>query len=643
MNGRSRSGTRWLIIATCALSIWAAGTAGADPAAGEDLTQLSLQDLANIEVTSVSKAAEGLNRAAASVYVITQEQIMRSGATSLMEALRLAPNLLVTQVSATDYVISARGFGGNPQSQNFSNKLLMLIDGRSVYTPLYSGIYSDAQDILLEDIDRIEVISGPGATLWGANAMNGVINVITRPSYLTQGSFVDAAAGSREQDLGARYGGRATGDLSYRVYGLGFHREAQWLADGSSAQDGWSKGQGGFRSDWSADENSVTLQGDVYRATEQQPMAVDGSIVGGNILSRYEHHTERTNLQIQAYFDQTQRFGPADGTGFVLHTYDLHFQQSIEAGANRIVWGGGERLNSYAISNAVELLFEPPERNLTLGDIFVQDTFSFTPALSLTAGIKVEDDPYWGWTPLPDIRMSWQANNRTVLWAAASKAIRSPTPFDDDVIEKIGTEVFLAANRSFRPETVMAYEAGSRVDAGAKLSISLTVFYNRYDDLRTIEPFSSTQFLPIYWGNLMQGDTYGVEGWANWQVTEWWRLSPGFTALHENLRFKAGASGILGIAQAADDPSSHADLNSSMNFGRRVSFDAAVRYVGALPDPALPHYFELNGRLAWRATDSVDLSINGLNLLHGRHYEFPSSQGGEAIGRNVMAEARWKF
>ena len=613
-------------------------------APSDDLSLLSLQELANTEVTSVSKAPEGLQRAPASIYVITHEDIMRSGATSLMEALRLAPNLLVTQVSTTDYTISARGFGGNPRAQNFSNKLLMLIDGRSVYTPLYSGIYSDAQDVLLEDVDRIEVISGPGATLWGANAMNGVINVITRPSYLTQGSFVDAAAGNQEQDLNVRYGGRSDGDLSYRAYGLGFHRAAEDLPDGGSAHDGWTKEQGGFRSDWSTDRDSATLQGDLYRAAEQELAGADGSIAGADVLSRYQRHTEHSELQVQAYFDQTQRFGPESGGGggFVLHTYDLEIQQSIQAGSfQRIVWGGGERLNRYAITNQAELLFEPERRNLALGDAFIQDTVSLAPTLNLTAGVKMEDDPYAGWTPLPDGRLSWQFGAHATLWAAASKAIRSPTPFDDDVIEKVGTVVFLTGNRLFRPEEVTAYESGTRLDLSSALSVSLAVFYNDYNDLRTIEP--SAGGLPLFWGNFMKGDTYGVEGWANWQVVDWWRLSPGFTLLREQLTFKPGASGLLGIAQAADDPSSHADVTSSMQLSRAVTFDATLRYVGALPDPALPHYVELNGRLGWRVADAVDLSINGLNLLHARHYEFASSQGGEVIVRSVMAEARWRF
>ncbi len=640
-----RGGRSTLLLAAACFTLAGPLAQGESATAGDDLARLSLEELSNVEVTSVSKAPETLARAPASIYVITHEDILQSGATSLMEALRLAPNLLVTQVGAADYTIAARGFGGNSQAQNFSNKLLMLIDGRSVYSPLFSGIYSDAQDILLEDVDRIEVISGPGATLWGANAMNGVINVITRPSYLTQGSFVDAAAGNQEQDLGVRYGGRFDGDASFRAYGLGFRRAAGDLPDGASAHDGWTKEQAGFRSDWSTDQNSATVQGDVYRSAEQEFGTADGSIAGANVLTRYQHRTERSDLQVQAYVDQTERFGPggSGGGGFVLHTFDLSIQQSIDAGSRqRIVWGGGERLNAYAITNTSQLLFEPERRDLTLGNVFLLDTVSLARNFHLTAGLKMEDDPFWGWTPLPNGRLSWEADARATLWAAASKAIRSPTPFDDDVIEKLGSVVQLTGNRLFRPEQVDAYEVGTRLTVSEVLSASFSVFYNDYADLRTIEETAGSG-LPLFWGNRMHGDTYGVEGWASWQLTPWWRLSPGFTVLCEQLRFDPGASGILGIAEAVDDPSSHADITSSMQLSRRLDLDAALRYVGALPDPTLPHYFELNGRLGWRVSPAVDVSINGLNLLHARHFELPVAQGGEAIGRSVMAEARWRF
>ncbi|HXJ37892.1 MAG TPA: TonB-dependent receptor [Bryobacteraceae bacterium] len=611
--------------------------------AADDLTRMSLADLAKVEVTSVSKDSEALQRAPAAIYVISHDDIARSGVTSVPEALRLAPNLLVTQTSSSAYIISARGFGGNPDAQNFSNKLLILIDGRSVYTPLYSGIYANTLDVMLEDVDRIEVISGVGATLWGANAMNGVINIITRSSYLTQGTFVNAGAGSRDQLAGARYGGRANGETTFRVYGFGFHRGAMELADGSSAEDGWSKGQGGFRADWTTEDDMVTVQGDFYRGTENQPDNSDAFLLGGNMVARYRHHGESSDLQAQVFIDQTEQSAPAGGVGFVVHTYDFELQQAIAAGTrNRIVWGGGERVYTYDITNSATLLFEPPNRALTLGNVFIQDTVAISNNLNLILGLKFEDDPFSGWTPLPDVRLSWGINDHATVWAAASRAIRSPTPFDTEVIEKLATTTFLAANPRFRPEEVRAYELGWRSQMSSISSITIAAFYNVYDDLRTVDPASATTLLPIYWGNSMRGDTYGIDAWGNWQVNDWWRLSPGVSWVRERLVFKPGAVALLGVEQAADDPSSHATLTSSMSFGHHLSFDASLRYVGALPGPAMPHYTELDARLGWQAGSTVELSLHGANLLHSRHTEFPAPTG-EEITRSVIAEARLKF
>ena len=627
-----------------------AGTAvgaAAQPAPSDDLARMSLADLASVEVTSVSKSSEALQRAPATIFVITHEDIMRSGVTSIPEALRLAPNLLVTQTTSSAYVISARGLGGNPAAQNFSNKLLILIDGRSVYTPLFSGIYSNTLDVMLEDVDRIEVISGVGATLWGANAMNGVINIITRPSYLTQGAFLDAAAGNQEQALGARYGGRANGDATFRAYGFGFHRGAMEFADGSTAHDGWSKGQGGFRGDWSTERDSFTMQGDFYRGSEHVPDDSDGSLAGGNLLARYQHIGAISQFQAQAYFDQTEQFGPAGEVGFVVQTYDLELQQSIAAGAyHRVVWGGGERVYKYGISNSATLSFEPPSHALTLGNAFIQDTMALGSRVNFVLGIKLEDDPFAGWTPLPDARVSFSINDHATAWAAASRAIRSPTPFDDEVVEKGGGKTELTGNSQFLPEEVVGYELGLRAQPSSDVSLSIAPFYNVYNDLRTIELTFPSVF-PLYWGNYMRGHTYGLDAWSNWQVNGWWKLSPGFSWVRERLAFKAGSSQILGLVQAGDDPSTHASLNSSMNFPHHLSFDATLRYVGALPIPAqpspgLPHYYELDARFGWRATNALELSLSGANLLHARHTEL-TPPFGEEITRSAIAEARWKF
>jgi iron complex outermembrane receptor protein len=637
-----RTLTPALAVLTVSTFLGAAGFALAETAA-DDLTRMSLTDLANVEVTSVSKSSEALQRAPAAIYVITHDDISRSGAVSIPEALRLAPNLLVTQTSSSAYVISARGFGGNPTAQNFSNKLLILIDGRSVYTPLFSGIYADTIDVMLEDVERIEVISGVGATLWGANAMNGVINIITRPSYLTQGTLLDAAAGNQTQQLGARYGDRINGDASFRVYGFESHQGAMEFADGSTAHDGWSKGQGGFRSDWSTERDTLTVQGDLYRATENVADNSDGLVSGGNLVSRYQHHGAWSDLQVQAYFDQSERFSAAGDGAFVVHTYDVELQQTIAAGSRqRIIWGGGERVYSYGITNTSTLLFEPPSHALTLGNAFIQDTVELAHSLDVVAGLKMEDDPYSGWTPLPDARLSWGINEHATIWAAASRAIRSPTPFDDEVVEKLGSLTYLAANTQFRPEEVVAYETGLRSQVSSDFSLSLAAFYNVYDDLRTVESAAAPGFLPLYWGNSMRGDTYGIDAWGNWQATDWWRLSPGVTWLRERLSFKEGASELLGLAQAGDDPSSHATLTSAMNFPHRTTFDATLRYVGALPSPALPHYYDLDARFGWEPISGVELSLTGANLLHERHTEFPAPAG-EQITRSVIAEGRWRF
>ena len=615
--------------------------AGAEGAPG-DLSVMSLADLSKVQVTSVSKSSELLQRAPAAVYVISHEDIVRSGATSVPEVLRLAPNLLVTQTSSSAYVISARGFGGNPTSQNFSNKLLILIDGRSVYTPLFSGIYANTLDVMLEDIERIEVISGVGATLWGANAMNGVINIITRSSYLTQGTFIDAGAGTQDQLLGARYGDRVNGEATYRAYAFGFKRGALELPDNSSAHDAWSKAQAGFRGDWIGEQDSWTVQGDFYHGTENVMDNLDGSLLGGNLLSRYQHHGATSDLQVQAYFDQTQQFAPPGGSGFVVHTYDLELQQTVAlSGRNHLVWGAGERVWDYGITNTPTFLFEPPHRSLNLSDIFVQDTLALTDSLSVILGVKLEDDPYAGWSTLPDLRASWAVSDRSTLWAAASRAIRSPTPFDTEVIEKLGTLTYLAATNQFKPEKVTAYEIGSRSQPSDAVALTITAFYNIYDDLRTVEPLPVV-VLPLYWGNFLHGDSYGIDAWGNWQVNQWWRLSPGVAWVHEKFSFNPGASGLLGVGQHTDDPSSHVTLASAMNLAHHLSLDVSVRYVGALPDPALPHYWDMDARLGWQPTNKLELSIRGSHLLHERHYEYPTPNG-EQVTRGVLAEARLKF
>jgi iron complex outermembrane recepter protein len=607
-----------------------------------DLSKLSLEQLANLEVTSVAKTPQPLQQAPAAIYVITHEDIARSGVTSISEALRLAPNLAVTQLTASNYTSAARGFAGNPATQSFSNKMLLLIDGRSVYSPLFSGIYLDAQDTMLEDVDRIEVISGPGATLWGANATNGVINIITRPAYLTDGTLVSAGAGNREQDLATRYGGKIDDETAFRVYGKAFQRAALEEPNHSSAHDNWYRAQGGFRMDRSRVDDTLTLQGDIYRALENAGNRGSGMISGANLLARWQRRHALSDIQLQGYFDQTESFAPYGGTAFVLHTWDVEFQQAMSIGHNqKLMWGAGERLYSYTINNTPAFAFVPASRNLTLSNLFAQDTITVRPTVKLTLGIKLEDDPYAGWQFLPDIRIAWELDPANELWLSAARAVRSPTPFDVDVQERLGTMLYLRGDPTFKPERMRAYAIGYRGAPFSTVSLSASFFYNGYEDLRSVEPASASVFLPLRWGNGLEGHTYGFEAWAHWQVFPWWRLSPGLRTVHENLRFEPGASTLLGVSQAGDDPSSQLLLTSSMDLGTRLTFDATVRHVSALPDPALPAYTEMSARLGWRVGKTLELALVGLNLLHSRHLEFPAPYG-EEILRGAMLRLQWR-
>ncbi|WP_293366074.1 TonB-dependent receptor [Phenylobacterium sp.] len=620
-----------------------AANAGGDQAV-EKLRDFSLEDLANLTVTSVSKRDEPLSEAASSIYVITHDDIARSGATSVPEILRLAPNLQVTQTSASGYVITARGFNGNPGAQSFSNKLLVLIDGRSVYTPLFSGVYWDMQDVLPEDIERIEVISGPGATLWGANAVNGVINIITRSTTQTQGGLVDVGAGDQGRQLGLRYGGKVSENLTWRIYGHAVADDEERTAAGAKADDGWSRVQGGFRMDWAARSGDMlTFQGDAYRGSESQAGAGDEDISGQNLTAHWTHATAAgTELQAEAYYDRAERATEGGGGKFYVDTFNIDVQDSFTLGErNQIVFGGGGRTSRYRIEGTPTLFFIPGSGDLNLADAFAQDTITLSSTLRLTVGLKVEADPYVNAEPLPDVRLAWSPNGALTLWGAVSKAVRSPTPFDRDVVEKITPTAApqLIGDASFQQEKLTAYEAGARFHPTSVASFSISTFYNDYDQLRTIE-LSPGPALPLLWGNGLEGTTYGLEAWGEVRVQSWWRMSGGFSTLHEDLRFKPGAIGIVGLQQDGLDPKFQGSLKSSMDLGQRFTLDGDLRYVGALPNDVVPAYVELNSRLGWNITDRLQISVSGRNLLHARHLEYP---GGDAIQRAVSADLQWRF
>jgi len=612
--------------------------------ASADVSALSIEQLAAVEITSVSKAAEPLSGAAAAVYVISHDDAVNSGATSLGDLLRLAPNLEVMQTSPAAFQITARGFNGSAANQDFSNKLLVLIDGRSVYSPLYSGVYWDMQPVMAENIERIEVISGPGGTLWGANAVNGVVNVVTRDAAETKGGFVQFEGGDQYASAALQYGGALSGDADYRIYASDFYQRAFAKPGGGSAGDGWTRPSGGFRLDWNPGDEKLTLSGDVYGGSQSQPGTVNQRISGGNLTLRWRHPlADGEDLQFLSYVDQARR-ASKDGGAFTLNTYDFEVQHNFTLGGwNRIVWGAGERLSQYRITGRAapdtSLLFVPPARTLSLANIFVEDRIALGEDVQLSLGLKLEDEPFSGLEPMPSALLSWQMDSSDMFWTSVSRVVRSPTPFDTDVLERVGTIDFITGNPDFKPEEVIAFEAGYRGQFGPDLSLSVSGFENLYHDLRSIEPKPVT-ILPLLWGNGIRGAVHGVEIWGSYQAASWWRLSAGLTVQHLDLEFAPGASGFLGLVQAANDPHHYAQLRSTMALSDDVTFEADLREVGALPDPKVPGYAELNARLAWHLSPTLDLAVAGFNLLHGSHVEYA---GGDAIRRSVLVQTQWRF
>lgn len=605
----------------------------------QELRNLSIEDLANVEVTSVSKTSERLSDAAAAVYVISHDDIIRSGATTIPEILRLAPNLEVAQINASTYAISARGFNV-ANNASMSDKLLVIVDGRTVYTPLFAGEYWDMIHVLPEDIDRIEVISGPSGTLYGANAVNGVINIITRHSAETQGTFLEAGAGNRQWGGAAQYGGRVGDNLTYRAYVDGYHFSPTRAIGGGDAEDAWSRPQGGFRLDWSPGNDLVTAEGDIFQASEEP----GGSIQGRDLVGTWQHRfADSSSLQIQGYYDLAKRYTDNNsGGGFRVDTYDFSAQHQFNLGAqNQIVWGAEDRIISYEIQSTTSLLFEPAGRTLNLADAFVQDTISVTPRVKIIPGLKIENEPFTGVEPLPSLRLSWKPIDQVLLWSAVSRAVRADTPVDRDLIEKVGGTPILDKSFNFQPETLTAYEIGTRIQATPQLSFSLSGFYNVYDDLRTIETTPGT-FLPLRWGNEARGLVYGAELWASYRLTDWWAIGPAFNVQHEHFRFKPGSAQIGGTTFIANDPNHQASLRSSMNIGPVVTWDAFLRYVGRLHSPPLADYAELDMRLGWKITPQLEVSLSGFNLLHAHHQEFVADAA-TTIARSFLVDARVKF
>ncbi len=624
-----------------------------DPTVAASLTELSLDELTRVQfVTSVSKKREKLSDAAAAIDVVTADDVEEMGATSIAEALRKAPGMFVGHVDSHTWAISSRGF-----NDAFGNKLLVLLDGRSVYTPLFSGVYWDVQDTVLEDLDRIEVVRGPGATMWGANAVNGVINITTRNARETQGTLITTGGGNEETAFATvRYGGQLSSNAFYRVYVKYNDRDSSVLLNsgGHNADDRWQMLRSGFRVDWEPNQRDhVTFQGDVYRGEEDQTYRVatltppftatrnpQTELAGGNLLGRWTRSLgPDSEVRIQSYYDRTDR----DDALFEEHrdTIDVDVQHRFQLGRwQEINWGGNYRFTQDQIEDSFTLSFNPRHRADHLVGLFVQDEVTLMPdRLNAAAGIKLEHNDYTGFEYQPRGSIHYRPHERHSFWASVSRAVRTPSRAENDI--RLNNEVIPGAppivvsifgNSAFRSETVLAYEAGYRVQPCSRVSADLALFYNEYNHLRTTETIGGPNPDPTLPGtplvqrvnldNKSTAETYGAELSLKIRLLDWWNVEGAYSALEIQAHRDPSSNDADAELIELQAPHHQFRAQSSMTLPAGLRLDLVGRYVDGLPDFNIEAYFALDARIAWSPTPNLEFSIVGQNLLDDRHPEF---------------------
>ncbi len=600
------------------------------------LADMSLEQLSRIQVTSVARRRQPLGDAAASIYVITAEDIRRSGATSIPEALRLAPNLLVARADANQWAISARGF-----NSVLANKMLVLVDGRTVYSPLFSGVFWEVQDVLLEDVERIEVISGPGGTLWGTNAVDGVINIITRLPQDTQGLLIGATDGNTARSTEARWGGAIGSGIHYRVYGKLLERDASERANESSVHDGSNRSAGGFRANWIHGGQGAALQGDLYRQSIDQAGSFR-RLAGGNVMGRYGvTFPDSSSLRLQAYLDRTLRDQPGS-VHDALTTIDLDFLHNLPVfGRHHVQYGAGYRRQPDEVvdfSPGFALL--PPTRDQQGANLYLQDEVLLPARLQATAGFKLQYDDYTRWEALPNVRLAWKPSNEHLVWAALSRAVRAPARVDVDFFSPAAPpHVFLNGGPSFRSEVLYVAELGFRGQLTPALSYSVTGFLDRDDRLRslTLEP-GGPQF-----ENGLKGDGRGVEAWGSYRVIVPWRLSVGLLELRRHVEVAPGHTSLAaGAATLGDDPNYRWTLRSSADLPLGGEWDVMLRRVGPLSGGVTPSYTAVDSRLGVRLPGGLTASVTGQNLFAPSHAEWGPPVTRAVFDPAVLFQLEWR-
>jgi iron complex outermembrane receptor protein len=631
----------WIFLLLCCVARVSASSDEDQPPQSKDLKRLSIEELARIDVTSVSRRPERLSQTAAAVSVVNDEDIHRAGIVMLAEAMRLADAVDVARFNGGTWAVSTRGF-----NIGSTNKMLVLMDGRSTYSSLFGGTFWDVQDTFLEDLARIEVIRGPGGTIWGANAVNGVINIISKPVAETQGTALTLVGGENDRAIvSGRYGGRA-GQGHYRVYGKYRMREAQALANGDSAHDELHFGQAGFRFDSNQTVRTRwSVWGDIYRGTNGFSDRPDGDVAGGNVVGRWSRGTTDDHFSVQGFYDRSHRKVPQQFEE-TRHSGEMDAEQHFVRGRHHVVFGGTIRAYRSDDLGIAGFRFEPQVRNGWNVNAFAQDELTLMPQRAyLTLGSKLGRNNFTGLEVQPNVRIRYQPGARQLLWAAASRAVRLPTRFDNDLrlVNPATGAVVLTASDEFETEGVIALEGGYRIQPLARVSIDTALFTNRYDDLRSQE-FRQTPSPVVVLDNLLNARTSGVEIASGVQVAPFWRVRGSYAWLHKSLDFDESSTDPTGGIFEGNDPAHLASARSYVDLPRGVSFDAVVRFVGRRPAPVIPKYTELDLRAAWMVRPALELSIIGHNLLHDRHQEQASPNvPAFAFRRSIFARSVWRF
>jgi iron complex outermembrane receptor protein len=640
----------WRVVSFAVLAMaLGAGSAHAQavqPAPSPTLRRLSIEELARIDVTSVSKHAEPVAEAAAAISVLTQNDLRRAGVTSLPEALRLVTGMAVGRFDNHTWAASPRGF-----NISTANKLAVFIDGRSVYTPFFSGVFWDVQDYVLDDIERIEVIRGPGGTLWGANAVNGVINIITKSTHDTLGGLWKTGGGNDLGQMSVRHGGSMGDRGAFRVYGKYRYRAAQVFPTGENTHDPFRQGQIGFRADFSkSSRTAITAQGDYYRAKVGISDRKDSDASGGNSVVRVVHtFASGTQLQVQTYYDHTWRTVPRQYAER-RDTLDADAQVRFSVGRRHdFLAGGGYRVSRGVVTPSAIFVFDPATRTNLLYSAFVQDDVTIVPdRLNVTIGSKFEHNDYTGFEYQPTIRARWRLHSAQTVWGAVSRAVRMPTRFDTDlrvntVLPSGLSVVVLRGDPGFMSEEMLSREIGFRRQLGGRVSLDIAAFANRYDHLRTQEP-TPPAVIPIVLRNKLAARTRGIETTAEIQASSALHLFAGYSFLSASFTPAPDSRDPSRGDGEHNDPRHQAWFRAFYNLTDRVEIDGVVRVVSKLPQPVVPAYAELTLHFGWTdRSGRFELQVVGDNLLHDHHPEFGGLNPRPEYRRNFLIQTLWKF